>query len=218
MDDTGQFFKQVINFPNEKSLISLFNITLGLLAFSMIFLLIFLGYIVDFKQNQQKNQIDLVTATIITLQQDKTIKVDVSQKSPKIERIPAKIVTRKVKQLVVKELSMQDILYQKLLAEFQNDLLKWFAEIDRNSLTIRFQKFHFQAGLWTVDQSYQAILADFFPRYVEVLKTHKHAIEALSIEGHTSSEWYSSNSKDEAYFSNMALSQERISPKNKLST
>ncbi len=211
MDSTEQFFKQIINyFPDEKPLISLFNITLGLLAlvFLMIFLLVSIGYVVDFKQSQQQNQMRLIASTVITLQQDK-----IKTQQDKVQKITDKIATnqKKINQLVAKQLPMADRLYQELLTEFQDDLPKWFAEIDRNSLTIRFQNpdFRFQVGLWSVNQSYKSILTDFFPRYVNVLKKYEHAIEALSIEGHTSSEWRSSSSRDEAYFSNMALSHDR---------
>ncbi len=213
MDSTKQFFKQIINyFPDEKPLISLFNIICGLLmlAFLIIFLLVSIGYVVEFNQNQQQNQMPIIASTVITLQQVKKIRQD-KEITNKIATIKITDKVAAVNNLVAKQLPIRDRLYQELLAEFQDDLPKWFAEIDRDSLTIRFQNpdFRFQVGFWSVNQSYKLILTDFFPRYVNVLEKYEYAIEALSIEGHTSSEWRSSSSKDEAYFSNMALSHDR---------
>ncbi len=218
MHNTEQFFEQIINyFPDEKPLISLFNFTLGLLTlvFLMIFLLVSIGYVNEFSQNQHQKYI--IASTVITLQQDKVQKITdkiainnkMTGKVTTINKITGNVATNN--NLVAKHLPTKNRLYQELLAEFQDDLSKWFAKIDRNSLTIRFQNpdFRFQVGFWSVNQSYKLILTDFFPRYINVLKKYEHDIEALSIEGHTSSEWQSSSSKDEAYFNNMALSHGR---------
>ncbi len=87
----------------------------------------------------------------------------------------------------------------------------WSAEIDRATLTVRFYNPEtlFELGSSSLSQHYKTILADFFPRYVKILTEHQAAIEAVSIEGHTSSEWRDSVSEDEAYLNNMALSQAR---------
>lgn len=56
---------------------------------------------------------------------------------------------------------------------------------------------------------FRKILNEFFPRYIDVLHQFDEAIAEIRIEGHTSSEWNSKTNADEAYFLNMALSQER---------
>ena len=107
--------------------------------------------------------------------------------------------------------SIQEAIYQALLKEFQHNLPHWLAEIDHATLTVRFQNpdLFFHIGSSSLNRDYQSILADFFPRYIKLLKKHEAAIEAISIEGHTSSEWRGSPSEDIAYLNNMALSQAR---------
>ena len=54
-------------------------------------------------------------------------------------------------------------------------------------------------------------LADFFPRYIEILSKadYKEEIEEIRIEGHTSSEWQDQVPIDVAFMNNMELSQNR---------
>ncbi len=107
--------------------------------------------------------------------------------------------------------SIQEAIYHALLKEFEHDLPYWLAEIDHATLTVRFQNpdLFFHIGSSSLNRDYQSILADFFPRYIKLLKKHEAAIEAISIEGHTSSEWRGSPSEDIAYLNNMVLSQAR---------
>lgn len=107
--------------------------------------------------------------------------------------------------------TIREAIYQALLKEFHNDLAEWSASLDPQSLTISFRdsRYFFSVGYSNITPYYQTILSNFFPRYVNLLKQFANLIEALSIEGHTSSEWTSSASLDEAYFNNMALSQLR---------
>jgi outer membrane protein OmpA-like peptidoglycan-associated protein len=67
----------------------------------------------------------------------------------------------------------------------------------------------FERGRATIRPQFADILADFFPRYVEVLKPFRSSIEEIRIEGHTSSVWGRNSGSEEAYFLNMELSQER---------
>ncbi len=116
-----------------------------------------------------------------------------------------------IQQNILRTLSIQNAIYQALFKEFQHDLPYWLAEIDHATLTMRFQNpdLFFDIGSSSLNRHYQSILSDFFPRYLKILQKHKAAIESISIEGHTSSEWRGSRSKDIAYFNNMALSQAR---------
>ena len=103
-------------------------------------------------------------------------------------------------------------IYDQLQIEFKDDLKKWNAEIDQQSLAFRFQEpdILFNVGDAEVKDKFKVILDDFFPRYIKVLKQYQLDIEEIRIEGHTSSEW-SKNSitDDRTYFLNMALSQNR---------
>jgi outer membrane protein OmpA-like peptidoglycan-associated protein len=105
-------------------------------------------------------------------------------------------------------------IYQELQEEFKDDLKKWNAEIDKESLSIRFQEpdVLFDVGEAKVKNKFKVMLDDFFPRYIKRLKKYQSDIEEIRIEGHTSSEWSSKMTLDEneqAYFLNMALSQNR---------
>jgi outer membrane protein OmpA-like peptidoglycan-associated protein len=109
--------------------------------------------------------------------------------------------------------ALQDSLYRDLRDEFKDDLVRWSATIDRQTLSIRFQEpdVLFERGEATVRARFQDILSDFFPRYIRILRREKYrqAIREIRIEGHTSSEWSTNVSEEEAYFNNMRLSQNR---------
>ena len=106
---------------------------------------------------------------------------------------------------------LQDRIYNELYDEFEDDLKKWVAEIDRETLTISFRepKIQFSTGSSEVKNEFKNILNDFYPRYLDVLWDFKDDIDELSIEGHTSSKWQKALSNDEAYIKNMGLSQDR---------
>lgn len=107
----------------------------------------------------------------------------------------------------------KEMIYWRLIVEFEKDLVKWNAEIDKENLVVRFREpdILFDIGKSEIKPQFKAILDDFFPRYINaVLKDYKEEIEEIRIEGHTSSDWAGdSYSKDESYFKNMTLSQER---------
>lgn len=103
-------------------------------------------------------------------------------------------------------------IYEQLQVEFKDDLKKWNAEIDKQTLAFRFQEpdILFNVGDANIKDKFKVILDDFFPRYIKVLKHYQPDIEEIRIEGHTSSEWSKNGSADDkTYFKNMALSQDR---------
>lgn len=102
-------------------------------------------------------------------------------------------------------------IYDALWDEFSSDLEAWDAELDRNSLTVRFRspKVLFARSEARLTPQFESIIEDFFPRYLRVLDPYKSSIEEVRIEGHTSSEWTSTSSDIDAYIGNMGLSQER---------
>ncbi|MCX7074896.1 MAG: OmpA family protein [Methylococcales bacterium] len=103
-------------------------------------------------------------------------------------------------------------IYEQLQVEFKDDLKKWNAEIDKQSLAFRFQEpdVLFSVGEAGIKDKFKVILDDFFPRYIKILKQYQTDIEEIRIEGHTSSEWSKNMAQNEkTYFLNMELSQNR---------
>ena len=109
--------------------------------------------------------------------------------------------------------ALQDSLYADLLAEFETDLELWDADLDRATLSLTFREpdVLFEQGRADVRPSFAAILADFFPRYILILRrdAYRGSVEEIRIEGHTSSEWFAGADPDISYLRNMELSQDR---------
>ena len=109
--------------------------------------------------------------------------------------------------------ALQDDLYLELEREFKDDLIKWDAAVERETLSVRFNEPEvlFEAGRSVVTSRFRNILKEFFPRYLNIIYDEKYRdyIEEIRIEGHTSSEWDRISGEDYAYFNNMHLSQER---------
>ena len=116
-----------------------------------------------------------------------------------------------VRDIAVAFQEAEENLYRALWKEFQDDLPRWGASLDRKTLSIRFKapEVLFDAAQVTLKERVKEIIADFFPRYIAVLLKFQKNIAEVRIEGHTSSEWAETSSKDEAYFNNMKLSQGR---------
>ncbi|PSV63678.1 OmpA family protein [Photobacterium profundum] len=117
----------------------------------------------------------------------------------------------KIKEVAVTYEENQQAIYLALLDEFESDLNKWGAEIDRESLSFNFTapEVLFANGRASLTPQFQVILDDFFPRYLQALNTYKPSIQEVRIEGHTSSRWNNGSTDSEAYFNNMRLSQSR---------
>ena len=116
----------------------------------------------------------------------------------------------KIKEVAVAYQGNQVAIFESLMAEFKDDLDRWDAEIDKDSLAFRFKSpdILFASGKSRLTPSFQMILKDFFPRFISALDQFHDVIEEIRIEGHTSSTW-EGVSEEEAYFKNMDLSQER---------
>lgn len=117
----------------------------------------------------------------------------------------------KIKEVAVTYQEKQQALYQALVEEFDEDLKAWGAEIDNETLSFNFTapEVLFANGEARLTKKFQFILDDFFPRYLGVLNGFKDSIESVRLEGHTSSMWNLNSTDSEAYFNNMALSQNR---------
>ena len=118
---------------------------------------------------------------------------------------------RKIENIAVSWDRTQEELYTDLKSEFQNDLAKWQASLNRETLSVRFEEpsVFFVAGSAILTPRFQEILNNFFPRYMNILRKYQDNIVEVRIEGHTSSEWIGSKDKLDAYFRNMQLSQDR---------
>lgn len=220
-----QIFGQSSKPQKKKPLISTVEIILGLLILilMMIFFLASVSYMIDLKKNNGELE------TISSLNPSITPSIPLSQNQPPIQQtstqpnlkpssIPQPQTSQNLKPILIPQPpilppapSIKTIIYQELFEEFKDDLPAWMAEILPTTLTVRFQNpdIFFEIGNSLPNFYYKKILANFFPRYIKLLKKYAAVIEAISIEGHTSSEWRSSSSEDEAYFNNMILSQAR---------
>ena len=106
---------------------------------------------------------------------------------------------------------LREHLYQDLYKEFEPDLLRRYAVLNRD-LAIRFEEpeGQFSTGDAAILPKFKSILDTFIPRYIRILASdrYKASIEEIRIEGHTSSYWKDKTPLD-AYFANMELSQRR---------
>lgn len=104
-------------------------------------------------------------------------------------------------------------LYDALMSEFTNDFKTWDAQLDKNGLVFRFKdpSVLFQIGKSDLNSNFKTILDDFFPRYLKVLNEYKNQIEAIRVEGHTSSEYANTKTKEQRYEKNKILSEKRAS-------
>jgi outer membrane protein OmpA-like peptidoglycan-associated protein len=105
-------------------------------------------------------------------------------------------------------------LYDDLKKEFREDLKKWDAELDRETLSVRFNEPEvlFEPGDAVLKDKFRRILDNFFPRYIGVLMGEKYQnhITEVRIEGHTSPEWLGLGHRPvKAFMLNMGLSQQR---------
>lgn len=117
----------------------------------------------------------------------------------------------RIREIAVAYQDNQVAIYDALMEEFVGDLERWDAAIDQESLSFEFRSpdVLFAAGETEIRPEFQDILDEFFPRYVNVLKSFQDSVDEIRIEGHTSSDWTGASTAAEAYFLNMTLSQGR---------
>ena len=118
----------------------------------------------------------------------------------------------KIKDVAVAYQQNQVAIFDALNIEFEKDLSKWEASIDKETLSFQFDspEVLFDSGDSNLKPEFEGILADFIPRYLNVLDQYRASIDEVRIEGHTSSEWGNGGTHpDDAYFFNMTLSQNR---------
>lgn len=126
--------------------------------------------------------------------------------------VNVEIERNKVRDVAILYDQLRNQLYQDLEQEFRDDMQRWGAELDKD-LAFRFNNAEvlFDRGKAHLKPEFEAILEDFFPRYVRIITGDRYREDILEIriEGHTSSGWFGAKNEDDAYIRNMALSQER---------
>jgi len=101
-------------------------------------------------------------------------------------------------------------LNQDLSKEFGTDLGQWNAEIlEDNTVRFKSPEVLFEAGKSILRSRFKVILNHFFPRYINILQCYQPDIEAVRIEGHTSSDWLNAKDLTTRYLNNVELSQKR---------
>lgn len=107
--------------------------------------------------------------------------------------------------------SEREAIVESLQVAFGEQLELWDARLDASTLSIDFgaPELSFSPGSTELNARYHIILKDFFPRYLKALAPHKALIDEIRIEGHASSGWALDTNETDAWFDNMALSQER---------
>ncbi len=119
----------------------------------------------------------------------------------------------RVKEVATDYLGARTALSADLREQFRNDLPRWNATLDEKTLSVRFntKDGSFATGSSRLQPRFQAILRDFFPRYLRVLTEPRYRgiISEVRVEGYTSSRWRPGATIDESYIGNMALSQDR---------
>lgn len=111
-------------------------------------------------------------------------------------------------------LDLKGDMFKEMQNEFRADLESWNAEIDEDSLTIRFKSLDtlFETGRSEPKPEFKKVIAEFFPRYSRLLHNSKFRdkIEEVRIEGHTSSQGINKDQPlADRYSLNLVLSQER---------
>ena len=118
-----------------------------------------------------------------------------------------------VTEVVTEWQQLEEDIYNALESEFGKDLEKWNAEIEKDTLTVRFlaPEILFESGSDVLKPQFKDILSDFMPRYIVLLITNfVDDISEVRIEGHTSSEWNQEPEKI-AFIKNMDLSKDPFS-------
>ena len=122
-------------------------------------------------------------------------------------------INKRLLEIFTDYVKLREKLYKDLENEFEQDLQRWNAVLDREKLSVRFREPNvlFQQGEAVVQSAFKEILDDFFPRYIRILQhtDYVNEIAEIRIEGHTSSEWSDIVSQQDAYILNMELSQDR---------
>lgn len=108
-------------------------------------------------------------------------------------------------------IEVKENLHDKLVSKFKGDTAKWQMTIG-SDLSMKFKNASvlFQQGSDQLSPEFQKILADFLPKYFDILlkDSLRNHITEIRIEGHTDNWGYPQLDKD-PYIANVILSQKR---------
>lgn len=120
---------------------------------------------------------------------------------------------RRTNEMIEEYAVVKQEIYDDLYNEFKDDLPKWNAQLDKDTLAVKFREpdVLFGKGSANLTPQFAEILNDFLPRYIKVLSQdkYKNEIEEIRIEGHTDPYWAGATSRRDEYLKNMELSQAR---------
>ncbi len=106
---------------------------------------------------------------------------------------------------------VKENLHDKLVSKFQGDTAKWQMTIG-SDLSMKFKNASvlFEQGSDQLSPEFRNVLADFLPRYFDILLNDslRNHITEIRIEGHTDNWGYPQLDKD-PYIANVILSQKR---------
>ena len=91
----------------------------------------------------------------------------------------------KMREVAVAYQENQVSIYDALMKEFKNDLSKWNAKIDQETLSFEFNSpdVLFDNGETSIKNNFKAILEDFFPRYINQIRPFRSSINEIRLEG-----------------------------------
>jgi outer membrane protein OmpA-like peptidoglycan-associated protein len=199
-------FRKRNNDENETDWLPISDLMSGLMA---IFILIALSYAY------------IIAITTINPEEIKELKKEIADLQIQNQDLKNQIahlmeIKERIRKLASSVDDAEKVLYDLLFNEFKNDLKRWDAEILKNS-TFRFKSpdILFERGKSDLQYQFKAILMEFFPRYINVLKKFDQLnggnISEIRVEGHTSPEWYvnSAGGGKDNFIKNSELSQAR---------
>lgn len=108
--------------------------------------------------------------------------------------------------------TIKNQIYRDLHDEFKpEERNNWGTKIDPDTLTVMFvaPRILFGDDERIPNNEFKAVLRDFFPRYIKVIRRYDKDIVEVRIEGNASKKYNGDSKSKEAYFYNMDLSQGR---------
>lgn len=105
---------------------------------------------------------------------------------------------------------VSDEICADLKREFESETERWDMSICENGLLISFDNdSNFELNSAALSSDFAQVLADFFPRLMNVVYDYRDSISELRIEGHTDSSVRRMDNQLSGYLYNTKLSQER---------
>ena len=107
--------------------------------------------------------------------------------------------------------TVKDNLYKDIKDEFKIDFNAWETYFYKDSLMIRFSRndILYKKAEPGLNRSFEIILKDFSPRFIDILSRYKDQISQVTVKGHTSSDNSFAKSVEEKFEKNLELSQKR---------